>query len=222
MGVVRDPTFLRQRVGQVTMQGIMIGTIFWQTDQDALKIALFFMFTGEIRNVCLGTHAGLIAMPLFPIHTERDLVSRVKFRVFRPRSLTNGRCFFCKRALFLLQTGVVVSSAAIGAMGNMATMPIIQSKRNVFYKQRDSGFYPTILYALSDYWADYPQQIFEVSILGFIVYFFVGFQASSFGLFYGFLFLSTLMFINLYKAIAVHTATKTAAQVRFDPLDPKL
>ena len=102
MGVVRDPTFLRQRVGQVTMQGIMIGTIFWQTDQDALKIALFFMFTGEIRNVCLGTHAGLIALPLFPINSERDLVSRAKFRVFRPRSLTNGRCFFCKRALSLL------------------------------------------------------------------------------------------------------------------------
>jgi hypothetical protein len=113
-----------------------------------------------------------------------------------------------------------VSCAAIGAMGNMATMPIIQSKRNVFYKQRDSGFYPTILYALSDYLADYPQQILEVSILGIVVYFFVGFQTSSFGLFYGFLFLSTLMFINLYKAIAVHTATKTAAQVRFDTLHP--
>jgi hypothetical protein len=80
MGVVRDPTFLRQRVGQVTVQGIMIGTIFWQTDQDALKVALFFMFTGEMRmmftlrhTLCSHSDAS------FPTNTVQVLIHRAKY-----------------------------------------------------------------------------------------------------------------------------------------------
>ena len=41
MGTIKDPLFARQRIMQCLMQGIMLGTIFWQTEQDILKVRLY-------------------------------------------------------------------------------------------------------------------------------------------------------------------------------------
>jgi len=47
-GLIKDPIVLRQRIGQSVVQSVMLGTIFWQTDQDSLKVALLFVFVALV------------------------------------------------------------------------------------------------------------------------------------------------------------------------------
>lgn len=141
----KDRQLIRQRVMQNLIQGIMLGTIFWQEENNGLKIAMLFIFI------------------------------------------------------------------ALNSMGNLYIIEIAAHKREVFYKHRNSNFYPTLAYTFSELIAEVPQVIVEVCLLGTVTFWFAGFTPSTFPTFVITLILSALFFLTFFKTLVASTSTAPAA-----------
>ena len=141
-----DRVLVRSIIIQRLIQGIIIGTIFWQTTKDGMKVPMLFLLSSML------------------------------------------------------------------SMSNVYMVNLAIMKRPIFYKLRDSGFYPTWIYAMSEFISELPLQCLEVCIVGFITFFFVGFQSSTFPTFVVALLLICLAFVSIYKAIAANSRSPSGAQ----------
>eukprot|EP00960_Hanusia_phi_P065041 765983-Hanusia_phi.AAC.9 len=100
---------------------------------------------------------------------------------------------------------------SILSMSNMYIIDVTEAKRPIFYKHRDSGFFPTWVYVLSEAIADFPMQFIEVLIVSLIVFFFVGLQASTWPVFAVSLICIYLAFGAVYKAFAALAKTTSGS-----------
>eukprot|EP00960_Hanusia_phi_P007835 224108-Hanusia_phi.AAC.1 len=141
-----DRVLVRSIIIQRLMQAIIIGTIFWQTTKDGMKVPMLFLLSSML------------------------------------------------------------------SMSNVYMVNLMIMKRAIFYKLRDSGFYPTWIYVMSEFISELPLQCLEVAIVGFISFFFVGFQNSTFVTFLIALLLICLAFVSIYKAIAANSRSASGAQ----------
>ena len=76
-------------------------------------------------------------------------------------------------------------------LGGMAGVPTSFAKRNVFYKHRAAGFYPTATYVISDTLVELPLAMFEVCVMGTLVYWMVGLTTTG-GVWHYFVFILVL------------------------------
>lgn len=116
----RDRVFLRGRVVQVCLMGVMAGTLFYQLDA----------------------------------HDWSDKVCMLFFSL-----------------MFI-------------ALGNLATIPTVMEQRSVFYKQRDSGFFPTSSAVVAQMLVQIPIQLVETVIFTALAYFLSGLSRADHGSFY--------------------------------------
>ncbi|EKX34927.1 hypothetical protein GUITHDRAFT_48863, partial [Guillardia theta CCMP2712] len=144
--LMKDKTLVRGLIVQRLLQSVMLGTIFWQTDNDAMKIPMLFLL------------------------------------------------------------------ASLMSMSNMYVVDVTIGKRSIFYKHRDSGFYPTWIYVMAELLSELPLQLLEVVIVSFISFFFVGFQLSTFGVFFLAIFMISISFTSVFKAISANTRKASTAQ----------
>jgi ABC-type multidrug transport system ATPase subunit/ABC-type multidrug transport system permease subunit len=116
----RDRVFLRGRVMQVLLMGVMAGTLFYQLDA----------------------------------HDWSDKVCMLFFSL-----------------MFI-------------ALGNLATIPTVMEQRSVFYKQRDSGFFPTSAAVVAQMLVQIPIQFVETLIFTSLAYFLSGLSRAEHGSYY--------------------------------------
>jgi len=70
------------------------------------------------------------------------------------------------------------------ALGNMATIPVVFEQREVFYKQRDSGFFPTSSAMVAQMLVQTPIQLIETLIYGTLAYFLSGLSRDDHGAYF--------------------------------------
>ncbi|EKX33201.1 hypothetical protein GUITHDRAFT_81653 [Guillardia theta CCMP2712] len=110
-----------------------------------------------------------------------------------------------------LKISMLFMLASILSMSNMYIVDVTAAKRGVFYKHKDSGYFPTWLYTTSEFIVDLPVQVLEVIIIGLITFFFIGFEHSTFPIFFVGLLLVCLAFTNVFKAITAHTRSSAGS-----------
>ena len=70
------------------------------------------------------------------------------------------------------------------SLGNMSTIPTVMEQRAVFYKQRDSGFFPTTSAVVAQMLVQLPIQAVETIIFTALAYFLSGLSSSDHGYYY--------------------------------------
>lgn len=71
------------------------------------------------------------------------------------------------------------TATLIGGLANMSMIPIIMQQRDVFYKQSDAYFYPTLSFVLTQSLVLIPMQILEMIIFALITYWSVGLSSAN-------------------------------------------
>jgi len=145
----RDRVFLRGRVMQVLLMGVMAGTLFYQLDA---------------------------------------------------HDWSNKVCMLFFSLMFI-------------ALGNLATIPTIMEQRSVFYKQRDSGFFPTSAAVVAQMLIQIPIQFVETLIFTSLAYFLSGLSRAEHGsyyLTYVLVAFATALAIGQIFRLVVHTVPSLA------------
>lgn len=100
------------------------------------------------------------------------------------------------------------------ALANMSMLPIVIQQRNIFYKHKESAFYSTLMYVISQTCVMYPLMILEIVIFCCISYYSVGLSHDEgrFGTFLAIIFMFSLTASQLYRCIGSFMPSQTTAQ----------
>ncbi|XP_031498966.1 ABC transporter G family member 45-like [Nymphaea colorata] len=101
--------------------------------------------------------------------------------------------------LFDILGVLYVSALFLGFVNCSSVQPIVWLERSVFYRERSSGMYSAMPYAIAQVGAEIPYIIVQVILFSFIVYSMVGFQWTliKFSWFISFIFLGFIYFTLL-------------------------
>ncbi|CAN6466471.1 unnamed protein product [Victoria cruziana] len=101
--------------------------------------------------------------------------------------------------LFDILGVLYVSALFLGFVNCSSVQPIVWLERSVFYRERSSGMYSAMPYAIAQVAAEIPYIIVQVILFSFIVYSMVGFQWTliKFSWFLSFIFLGFMYFTLL-------------------------
>eukprot|EP01040_Poterioochromonas_malhamensis_P027282 gene27282-biopygen10865 len=75
--------------------------------------------------------------------------------------------------------GFLFNCVLIAALNNFSTLPIIYDQKRIYYKQKDSLFFPTLAFTVSQALSFLPLQIIETFIYVSVVYWSAGLSAND-------------------------------------------